>query len=447
MHRTLVLLAALPSAATAQPCGQWIAPFNTFGGLASRPHAIVAFDPDGPGPTTPQLIVGGSFTHADGQLVNRIARWDGTRWQAMASGVGNVVRALHVHDPDDSGPVAPQLIAVGDFSNRLALWTGASWNLPGDMFASLQDVTTFDFDEAGPLLPQIVACGFTTNYPRTVARWDGSQWHTVGDGRRGTIRALTTWDPDGPGPQRRLLVAGGDPSTDDHLAAFDGANWFGWASPNDSIYDLTTWDPDGAGPENAQLIVAGFFTVVGGQTVNFIARYSSFGWTPLGEGFNQPVVGLTTWDPDGSGPLGSQLIAVGFFTASGSTPISKVARWDGAAWHPLSGSFTNSATVNCAATWDPDGSGPAPEHLVVGGDFTSVGPVTTNYIAAYIPCALSQCSADMNGDNAVNSADLSILLSQFGQSVAPGTGGDSNNDGSVNSADLSVLLSNFGSAC
>lgn len=57
------------------------------------------------------------------------------------------------------------------------------------------------------------------------------------------------------------------------------------------------------------------------------------------------------------------------------------------------------------------------------------------------------CPGDTNGDNVVNGADLSVLLSQFGQSVAAGTGADFNGDGVVNGADLSVLLSSFGSGC
>ncbi len=54
------------------------------------------------------------------------------------------------------------------------------------------------------------------------------------------------------------------------------------------------------------------------------------------------------------------------------------------------------------------------------------------------------CPGDANGDFLVDGADLSVLLSQFGQSVIPGSGGDLNGDGSVDGADLSVLLSNFG---
>lgn len=59
----------------------------------------------------------------------------------------------------------------------------------------------------------------------------------------------------------------------------------------------------------------------------------------------------------------------------------------------------------------------------------------------------ASCPGDTNGDNAINSADLSVLLSQFNQSVTPNTGADFNGDGLVNAADLSVLLANFGISC
>lgn len=58
------------------------------------------------------------------------------------------------------------------------------------------------------------------------------------------------------------------------------------------------------------------------------------------------------------------------------------------------------------------------------------------------------CFGDANYDNAVNAADLSVLLGQFGQSDAcGGLASDINGDLQVNAADLSVLLGNFGVAC
>lgn len=57
------------------------------------------------------------------------------------------------------------------------------------------------------------------------------------------------------------------------------------------------------------------------------------------------------------------------------------------------------------------------------------------------------CPGDANADASVDAADLSVLLAQFGATVAAQTGGDLNSDGVVNAADLSVLLANFGTQC
>lgn len=54
------------------------------------------------------------------------------------------------------------------------------------------------------------------------------------------------------------------------------------------------------------------------------------------------------------------------------------------------------------------------------------------------------CPGDINGDGHTNTADLTILLGNFGTSVTMGTGGDLNYDGTVNTADLTMLLGGFG---
>jgi len=50
-------------------------------------------------------------------------------------------------------------------------------------------------------------------------------------------------------------------------------------------------------------------------------------------------------------------------------------------------------------------------------------------------------TGDLNGDNAVNIFDLSILLSKYNTSDVTA---DINHDGTVNIFDLSILLTNFG---
>ncbi len=69
----------------------------------------------------------------------------------------------------------------------------------------------------------------------------------------------------------------------------------------------------------------------------------------------------------------------------------------------------------------------------------------TNTVA--LPPDCIPCGGDANGDKLVNGADLSVLLSQFGQSVSICSGADFNGDGQVNGADLSVLLSQFVNNC
>lgn len=57
------------------------------------------------------------------------------------------------------------------------------------------------------------------------------------------------------------------------------------------------------------------------------------------------------------------------------------------------------------------------------------------------------CPGDVNGDSAVNTADLTVLLGNFGTSVTPNTGGDLDGNGFVNTADLTALLGAFGTIC
>jgi hypothetical protein len=55
----------------------------------------------------------------------------------------------------------------------------------------------------------------------------------------------------------------------------------------------------------------------------------------------------------------------------------------------------------------------------------------------------SACPGDLNGDNSVDSDDLSILLAAFGV----GDAGDIDGDGDTDADDLGLLLSAFGSVC
>ncbi len=82
------------------------------------------------------------------------------------------------------------------------------------------------------------------------------------------------------------------------------------------------------------------------------------------------------------------------------------------------------------------------------GLFRPGSPSSVNVVARVPEAATPpKCPGDVNDDQQVTGADLSVLLAQFGSSVTPGSGADLNADGTVNGADLSVLLGAFGSSC
>ncbi len=68
-------------------------------------------------------------------------------------------------------------------------------------------------------------------------------------------------------------------------------------------------------------------------------------------------------------------------------------------------------------------------------------PASASFTTVVPPPA---CRSDLSHDGAVNTVDLSLLLGDFGRTVAPGSGADLNSDGRVNTADLIILLSEFG---
>ncbi|MCB9837790.1 MAG: hypothetical protein H6813_00485 [Phycisphaeraceae bacterium] len=99
-------------------------------GLDGPVRALEVFD-DGSGPA---LYAGGDFEMSGGVLARRVARWNGATWTAVGGsgswGIGSSVRALTVFD-DGSGA---RLVAGGSFTiadgvvvDRLAAWDGAQW--------------------------------------------------------------------------------------------------------------------------------------------------------------------------------------------------------------------------------------------------------------------------------------------------------------------------------
>ena len=94
------------------------------------------------------------------------------------------------------------------------------------------------------------------------------------------------------------------------------------------------------------------------------AQTCTGGWLP-GQGMpglDGPVYASAAWDPDGSGPLPPQLVVGGSFHTAGDQTLNNVALWDGTRWKTL-GNTGPTGGVSALAVYNGD--------LYVGGSFTA----------------------------------------------------------------------------
>lgn len=206
----------------------------TGGGI----NAMCVFD-DGTGPA---LFVTGGFTMAGTTPANSIAKWDGSTWTALGSGLeynGALGGGMDMTVFDDgTGPalyVAGAIDHAGGVAvNGIARWNGANWSaLPGTPLNPsffTRSIAVHD-DGTGPALYLgFISAWLGSGLVRGVARWDGQTWTALGGGYKGWVEALASFDDGlGGGP---ALWAGGQPqgSIGGNLADSALARWYGGCS-------------------------------------------------------------------------------------------------------------------------------------------------------------------------------------------------------------------------
>lgn len=154
------------------------------------------------------LYVGGGFTAAGGVPANSIARWDGSTWMPLGSGLqlngsfGNVQKMVEYDD--GSGPA---LFVCGTFdhaggvpASSIAKWSHGVWSAlpgspPGTQFFSM---SVFDDGDGSALY---------VGRSGPVMKWKGGSWWALGQGPIGQFNAMYAFD-DGQGGGEALYVGG-----------------------------------------------------------------------------------------------------------------------------------------------------------------------------------------------------------------------------------------------
>ncbi len=327
-------------------------------------YCSTRWDPDGAGPLSPWLIVGGNFTSIDGVAASNIAAWDGERWRPLGPGLGtqtDPVYALTVFNGD--------LVAGGRFLrvggtngtivNCIARWDGAVW-LPFATGLANGSPTTVaalavhngELYAGGSFYPQ------GAFNQKNVARWSGTQWLPVFTGlgsststssavfapvlalhvHEGLLYAAGSFAPQVPQAQpvsiARLVPGSGWTTVGGGL---------GTSTNNTVIYDLET--------DGGDLLAVGTMTVGGGPTGGQVARFDGTSWTSLAS-----PSGLA---PTSVARLGSDLIV-------GMNQTLRLYRINAGALEPIGSTMSEPGSPNPARTVV---LGSDPHGLLIGGNF------------------------------------------------------------------------------
>ena len=404
--------------------------WSSMGGIAGADSSVYAAVVDGSG----NLYIGGGFTVAGEVIANRVAKWDGSSWSALGSGIsGGIgegyaqVSALAVSGSD--------LYAGGSFTTaggnpatNVAKWNGSSWSALGSglggSFPSVSALAVSGsdlyaagyFTTAGGLAATNVAKwngsswsalssgingegstlavsgsnvyvggAFTTAggiAAKSIAKWDGSSWSALGSGVDSWVRALAVSGSD--------LYVGGYFTTAGGLAAANIAKWNG-----------SSWSALGSGLENggitalavagSDLYVGGGFTTAGGSPANNIAKWNGSSWSALGSG-----IGISYADVHALAVSGSELYVGGSFTTAGGSPASRIAKWDESSWSTLGSGMVGSSLTD----YYPSMSALAVSgsDLYAGGSFAIAGGNMANSIAKWNGSSWSALGSGIGGD-------------------------------------------------
>lgn len=157
----------------------------------------------------------------------------------------------------------------------------------------------------------------------------------------------------------------------------------GFESPglSDAVTALATFDPDGSGPAPTALVAGGAFAATAGGLAHHLAAWDGSQWTSLGGGTDDRVSALATFDTDAGGPLPASLVVAGAFTSAGGVGANRIALWNGASFSALGLGLDDWASA--LAVFDDDGAGPHAPALYVGGDFEHAGTTSALGIARW----------------------------------------------------------------
>jgi hypothetical protein len=242
------------------------------------------------------LLVVGGFVSVGGQPIAGIARYDGVTWQGLGGGMFNPVDCVE-ELPNGDLVAGGRFVAAGGApgaggtpADQVARWNGTSWLPMGTGLAaitpnSLGPVRTLLALPGGELVAggDFQPGGGNAGMNR-VARWNGASWSSLRPGTAGAV--LST-----------VETSSGQRYAVGSFAVIEGV-----VASRVAVRTNGVWQPLGSGANNTvhavlplpngDLVIGGAFTEAGGVPCNRVALWDGSSWSALGAGLPATVRSL-----------------------------------------------------------------------------------------------------------------------------------------------------------
>jgi hypothetical protein len=323
------------------------------------------------------LYIGGIFNQAGDVIVNHITRYDGSNFYQLGEKAANgfatpPINVACIGQADDGIYVGGLFTAAGKtLANRIARWDGTNWNTVGGGTMGGASAANRVLAIAGQGSDVFVGGTFTNVGGidvSNIARWDGANWWNMGMGFDSSVGVLAAT----PGA---VYAGGGFTNVIDppfifpvnHIAMWDGFNWNSLGSGvNGSVNAIAI--------SGNAVYIGGAFTNASGVAANRIAVWDGANWASLGSGSANGLNGTV----QAIALNGSDVYVGGLFTSAGGTVVRGIAKWDGANWSGLGSGATGTSSAEVRAlAFGGDGK------LYCCGRFTNMSGINVSSIARW----------------------------------------------------------------
>lgn len=314
---------------------------NGVGGIVTAVRAIASSGND--------VYAGGIFTGVGKIRANRIARFDGTNWYPLGGGIRGTNNSFTTGTAVNAIATEANMVYAGGIftnaggvsANNIARWNGTSWSALGSGIPGVVSAIAVRGSDVfvGGTFTMNTAGGTAFN----IVRWDGNSWWPLPGSFVGTVGNFFV---NAIAVQGNHIVVGGSfrtanfspNSQSTNIALHNGVEWLPMGGGvNSNVNAIVVRGPD--------VFVGGRFNLAGGVPAGRIARWDGSAWSALGSG----IVGPGNLSVFGLADAGGNIYAGGNFTNAGGLTVTRIARWDGASWSALGSGVSrsvNSPTVN-----------------------------------------------------------------------------------------------------